>query len=101
MPRRTELPRRYDITITVDRDGGDCPNPAEFAVATGQVASARAARIVSVHTASQIISMVTVLAQTREARSGHTRSIPDGGVAVPLCCTTALRVLITQTSVNV
>jgi hypothetical protein len=29
----TEPPRRYDVTITVDRDGGDHPNPAEFAVA--------------------------------------------------------------------
>ena len=57
----TELPRRYDVTITVDRDGGDHLNPAEFAVAAEQAASARAASIVSAHTASQIISMVTVL----------------------------------------
>jgi hypothetical protein len=57
----TELPRRYDVTITVDRDGGSSPNPAEFAVAAGQAASARAASIVSAHTASQIISIVTVL----------------------------------------
>jgi hypothetical protein len=32
----TELPRRYDVTITVDRDGGHHPNPAEFAVAAEQ-----------------------------------------------------------------
>ena len=32
----TELPRRYDVTITVDRDGGDHPNPAEFAAAAEQ-----------------------------------------------------------------
>ena len=61
VPGMTELPR-YDVTITVDRDGGDHPDSAEFAVAAGQAASARAASIVSAHTASQIISIVTVLA---------------------------------------
>ena len=29
VPDMTELPRRYDVTITVDRDGGDHPDPAE------------------------------------------------------------------------
>ena len=67
VPGMTELPRRYDVTITVDRDGGDHPNPAEFAVAAGQAASARAASIVSAHTASQIISIVTVLAANQPA----------------------------------
>ena len=67
VPGMTELPRRYDVTITVDRDGGDHPNPAEFAVAAGQAASARAASIVSAHTASQIISIVTVLAADQPA----------------------------------
>jgi hypothetical protein len=47
VPGMTELPRRYDVTITVDRDGGDHPNPAEFAAAAEQAASARAASIVS------------------------------------------------------
>jgi len=50
VPCMTNLPRRYDVTITVGRDGGDHPNPAEFAVAAGQAASARAASIVSAHT---------------------------------------------------
>jgi hypothetical protein len=67
VPGVTELPRRYDVTITVDRDGGDHPDPAEFAVAAGQAASARAASIVSAHTASQIISIVTVLAADQPA----------------------------------
>ena len=62
LPGMTEPPRRYDVTITVDRGGGHPPNPAEFAVAAGQAASARAASIVSAHTASQIISIVTGLA---------------------------------------
>ena len=65
----TELPRRYDVTITVDRDGGNSPNPAEFAVAAEQAASARAASIVSAHTASQIISIVTVLAADSSRQS--------------------------------
>ena len=39
VPCMTESPRRYDVTITVDRDGGDHPDPAEFAVAAGQAAS--------------------------------------------------------------
>ena len=63
----TELPHRYDITITVGRDGGDHPDPAEFALVAGQAASARDASIVSAHTASQIISMVTVLAADQPA----------------------------------
>jgi hypothetical protein len=63
----TEPLRRYDVTITVDRDGSSPPNPAEFAVSAGQAASARAASIVSAHTASQIISIVTVLAADRPA----------------------------------
>ena len=67
VPCMTKLPRRYDVTITVDRDGGHPPDPAEFAVAAEQAASARAASIVSAHTASQIISMVTVLAADQPA----------------------------------
>jgi hypothetical protein len=47
----TDLPRRCDVTITADRDGGHHPHPAEFAVAAEQAASARAASIVSAHTA--------------------------------------------------
>ena len=62
VPGMTEPPRLYDVTITVDQDGGHHPNPAEFAVAARQAASARAASIVSAHTASQIISIITVLA---------------------------------------
>ena len=67
VPGMTELPRRYDVTITVDRDGGDPADPAEFAVVAGRAASARAASIVSAHTARQIISIVTVLAADQPA----------------------------------
>jgi len=67
VPHVTELPRRYDVTITVDRDGGDHPDPAECAVAAERAASARAASIVSAHTASQIVGIITVLAVDQPA----------------------------------
>jgi len=66
VPGMTEPPRRYDVTITVDQDGHH-PNPAAFAVAAQQAASARAASIVSAHTAGQIVSIVTVLAADQPA----------------------------------
>ena len=67
VPDMTEAPRRYDVIVTVDRDGGHPPNPPEFAVAAERAASARAASIVSAHTASQIVSIVTVLAADQPA----------------------------------
>jgi hypothetical protein len=63
----TELPRRYDVTVTVDRHDGHPPNPADFAVAAERAASGRAASIVSAHTASQVVSIVTVLAAGQPA----------------------------------
>ena len=59
----TEPPRRYDVTITVDQDGGHHPDPAEFAVAARQAASARAASIVSAYTAGQIVGISQRLLQ--------------------------------------
>ena len=49
VPGMTEPPHRYDVTITVDQDGGHHSNPSEFAVAAQQAASARAASIVTAH----------------------------------------------------
>src|SRR6185437_5206081 len=46
VPGMTEPSRRYDVTITVDSDGRHHSNPAEFAVAAEQAASARSASIV-------------------------------------------------------
>ena len=66
-PCMTELPRRYDVTVAVDRDGGHPPNPAEFAAAAERAAPARAASIMSAHTASQIVSIVTVVAADQPA----------------------------------
>jgi hypothetical protein len=62
VPGMIEPPHRYDVTVTVDRDGSHPPNPAEFAVAAERAASARAASIVSAHTASQTVSVITILA---------------------------------------
>ena len=67
VPGMTEPPHRYDVTIIVDQDGGHHPNPAEFAVAAQQTASTRSAATVSAHTASQIVSLVRVLATDRPA----------------------------------
>ena len=60
VPGMTESRRLYDVTITVDQDSGYLPNPAEFAMAAEQAASARTASIITAHTAWQIISIVTV-----------------------------------------
>jgi hypothetical protein len=61
----TESPSCYDVTITVDKDSDQLPNPAEFVVAAEQAASTRSASIMSAHTAEKIISIVTVQAVDR------------------------------------
>jgi hypothetical protein len=78
VPCMTELPRRYDITITVDRDDGGSLDPAEFAVVAERAASARAASIVSAHTASHIVSVVTVLVE-RPCAAKMRPEEPGGG----------------------
>jgi hypothetical protein len=52
---------RYDVTVTVARDGENLPDPAAFAVAARQAAAARSASgVTSAHSAGQIITVVTV-----------------------------------------
>lgn len=51
----TEPPSRYEVTVTVAMDGGQFPDPAEFAVAAEQAALSRNDSVVSAHTAEQII----------------------------------------------
>jgi hypothetical protein len=51
---------RYDVTVTVARDGGYLRDPVEFAAGAEQAALSRNASVVSAHTAEQIISVVTV-----------------------------------------
>ena len=63
----TESPDCYEVTVTVERDSDHLPNPAEFAVAAEQAASARSVSIMSAHTAEKIISIVTVQAADRPA----------------------------------
>jgi hypothetical protein len=58
---------RYDVTVTVARDGGYLTDPAEFAVAAEQAASCRAASVVSARTAEQIIRVVTIETADRSA----------------------------------
>jgi hypothetical protein len=62
-----EPPSRYDVIITVARDGGRLPDPVSFAVAADQAASRRSASIISVHMAEEIINVVTVTAPSRYA----------------------------------
>jgi hypothetical protein len=47
----------YDVTVTVIRDDGYCPDPAESAVASR---ASRTASVVSAHIADEIISIATV-----------------------------------------
>jgi hypothetical protein len=88
VPGMTEPPRRYDVTITLDRDGGHLPNPAEFAVAAEQAASAKAASIVSAHTASQIVSIVTVLAVEQPAAVAVALDIVSDALRCPVLSST-------------
>jgi hypothetical protein len=82
--RYDRIIRRYDVTITIDRDCGSSPNPAEFAVAAGQAASARAASIVSAHTASQIVSIVKVLAADRPAAVAVALAVVSDALKCPV-----------------
>ena len=66
-PSMNEPLIRCNVTVTVARDGGYLPDPAEFSVAAQQAALSRAAGIVSAHTAEQIISVVTVETSDRSA----------------------------------
>jgi hypothetical protein len=83
-----ELPRRYDVTIAVDRDGDYLPSPAEFAMAAEQAASARAASMVTAHTASQIISVITVLAADRSAAVAVALAIVSDALKGPAAAST-------------
>jgi hypothetical protein len=66
----TGPPIRYDVTVTVARDGGCDPDPAEFAVAAGRAAAGRNASVVSAHTWEKIISIVTVQVPDRSSAVG-------------------------------
>ena len=59
--RMMDLPRRYAVTITVHRGGGFRTRPS-LLLRPSFAAAARAASVVSAHTASQIVSIVLVRA---------------------------------------
>ena len=83
---------RYDVTITVDRDDDGPPDPAEFAVAAEQAASARAASIVSAHTASQIVSIVTVQAADQPVTIAVALAVISDALKRPVASSTCLRI---------
>ena len=63
----TGPPHRYDVTVTIARDGGYLPDPGEYARRAAQATSTRAASVMSAHTAGQIIRIVTIWAVDRPA----------------------------------
>ena len=65
VPGMYEPPSRYNVTITVAREGGRLPDPVSFAVAADRAAWRRSASIISAHLAGRIISVVTVTAPDR------------------------------------
>jgi hypothetical protein len=70
-----EPPGRYDVIIRVSRDGGQLPDPVTFAVVADRAASRRSVSIMSVHTAEEIISVVTVTAPGRYAALAVARAV--------------------------
>ena len=60
VPGMHEPSSRYNVPITVAREGGWLPDPVSFAAAADRAAWRRSASIVTAHTADQIISVVTV-----------------------------------------
>ncbi len=60
MPGMHEPSSRYNVPITLAREGGWLPDPVSFAAAADRAAWRRSASIVSAHTADEIISVVTV-----------------------------------------
>ena len=58
---------RYNVTVTVRRNGGHLPDPAAFTAAADQAAWSSSASIISPHVADKIISVVTVTAPDRYA----------------------------------
>jgi hypothetical protein len=66
------------------RDGGYLPNPAEFALAAEQAASARGVGIVSAHTAGQIIRLVTIQAADQPAALAVTLAVVSEALRRPV-----------------
>ena len=82
--RHDRITGRYDVTVTVDRDGGTLPGPADFAVAAQQAASSRNASVISAHTAEQIITIVTVQTSDRPAAATVTLAVVSDALRRPV-----------------
>jgi hypothetical protein len=78
-----EPPIRYDVTVTVARDGGNGPDLAEFTVATEQAASCRNARVISAHTWEKI-SIVTVEAAERSSAAAVALTVVSEALRRPV-----------------
>ena len=88
VPYMTDPPRRYNVTITVNSEGDHLMDPAEFAAAAKRAASAKAAGIVSAHTASQIVSVVTVLAADQPAAVAVALAVVSDALKRPVASST-------------
>ena len=75
VPGMDEPPSRYNVTITITRDGGRLPDPANFAAAADRAAWRRSASAVSAYTAGQVITVVTVHAPGRYAAVAVARAV--------------------------
>jgi hypothetical protein len=75
---------RYNVTITVSRDGGQLPDPVTFAAAADQAAWRRSASIVSAHMADKIINVVTVHAPDRYAAVAVARAVVSDALKHPV-----------------
>ena len=75
VPGMDEPPRRYNLTITMAREGGRLPDPVSFAAAADRAAWRRSASIVSAYTADPIITVVIVHAPSRYAAVAVARAV--------------------------
>jgi hypothetical protein len=75
VPDMNEPPSRYDVTLTVERDGNSRPDPAAFTEAANRAAWSRYASIISAHLADRIINIVAVIAPNRYAAVAVARAV--------------------------
>ena len=76
---------RYDVTVTVERDGNSRPDPAAFTAAVNRAAWSRSASIISAHLADKIISVVTVTAPDRTAAVAVARAVVSDALGARPC----------------
>jgi hypothetical protein len=75
VPGMDEPPSRYNVMITMARDGGRLPDPGSFAAAADRAAWRRSASVISAYTADQVIIVVTVHAPGRYAAVAVARAV--------------------------